>query len=107
MNPYSVSKKQQYFQDLATTLSQSDSQANQRVQIKMPAKVVTELDRLYPDINRSQLFTQLALEAINHKLRFADRPVFVSLQADEQSGLDTMHDYLSERDQDGDTTKIR
>jgi len=91
-------KKLRYFQDLAASLQFGNGKANRRVQLKMPAEVVEQLDELFPGIDRSRLLTQLAVEAINQQLRFADRAVLRDLIADEQSSLDEMLQYLEERD---------
>ena len=72
--------------------------ANQRVQVKMPAVIVKKLDELYPHIDRSQIITQLALQAIAQQLRFIDRPDLGDLVDSEQSKLNDMWDYLKERD---------
>ena len=98
MSSQQLATKQAIFEDLATNLTHGSVPTDQRVQVKMPSKVVNELDRLFPKIDRSRLLTQLAVEAINQRLRFADRPELTALASQEQAGLDTMWDYLEERD---------
>lgn len=72
--------------------------ADKRVQVKMPTKVVEALDELFPDIDRSQIITKLALDAIVRKLRFADNPNLAAWQENEQVELDNLWDYLEERE---------
>ncbi|OGV96644.1 hypothetical protein A2W24_01630 [Microgenomates group bacterium RBG_16_45_19] len=79
-------------------LSSGSVKTDRRVQIKMPKLVVEELDRLFPDTDRSRLLTQLALEAILTKLRFTNRPGLGVIASSEQAGLDTLWDYLEERE---------
>ena len=69
-----------------------------RVQLKMPSEVVAALDHLFPHLDRSQIVTQLALDAILQKLRFSDHSELALLAKDEQSRLDTLWDYLEERE---------
>ena len=69
-----------------------------RIQVKMPKAVVKTLDALFPDVNRSQLLTKLALDAIVRKLRFIDNPELDMLVDSEQSDLDDLWEYLEERE---------
>lgn len=98
MSAQQLATKQASFEDLATSLTHGSVPSDQRVQVKMPSQVVRELDRLFPQIDRSRLLTQLAVEAINQRLRFADQPQLAQLASQEQAGLDTMWEYLNERD---------
>lgn len=82
---------------MADALSYGQVKSDRRVQIKMPKMVVDELDKAFPDTDRSKLFTQLALEAIMRKNRFPE-PELEELVAEEQHDLDRMWDYLEERD---------
>jgi hypothetical protein len=91
-------KKLQYFKDLATSLRQGIVKTDRRVQVKMPSKVVEELDRQFPNADRSQIITQLAVDVIYQRLRFADRPLLRDIASSEQSNLDEMWLYLEERD---------
>lgn len=98
MSTQQLATKQASFEDLATSLTHGPVPADQRVQIKMPSQVVQELNRLFPKIDRSRLLTQLAVEAINQRLRLADKPELIELATQEQVGLDNLWAYLDERD---------
>lgn len=91
-------RKLQFFRDLATSLRIGTAKANRRVQLKMPSVVVDELDKQFPNIDRSHLLTQLVVDFITQKLEFQDREVLQHMQASEQSELDEMWSYLEERD---------
>ena len=84
--------------DMAVALEYGSVKADRRLQIKMPGEVVDEIDRLFTKVDRSKLLTQLAITAILQKYRFADRPELGELQAESQTDLDTMWDYLEKRD---------
>jgi hypothetical protein len=71
---------------------------DQRLQVKMPAALTQELDRLFPNQDRSEVLTQLALQAVVQQLRFADQPELAELIAEEQSAADNMWQYLESRD---------
>ncbi|MFZ1721115.1 MAG: hypothetical protein WAU07_01280 [Microgenomates group bacterium] len=92
-------KKLQFFQDLAESLRFGSVQADRRVQLKMPAAVVEELDKQFPNIDRSHLITQLAVDFITQKMKFEDRPVLTHMQASEDETLSDMWNYLEEREQ--------
>jgi hypothetical protein len=97
-NSQTTSTKHQLFEDLSISLQFGAVKADRRVQVKMPDIVVQELDRLFPDTDRSLLLTKLAVEAILHHLRFSDRPDLGDLTHADQAGLDTMYGYLETRD---------
>lgn len=84
--------------DMAIALEYGSVPADRRIQVKMPSAVVDALDQLFPDVDRSKLLTQLALEAILHSARFADRPDLGEIAASEQSRMNTMLEYLEERE---------
>ena len=71
---------------------------DQRLQVKMPSALTKELDRLFPHQDRSEVITQLTLQAVAQKLRFIDRPDLAELVSQEQSIADEMFDYLEKRD---------
>lgn len=83
---------------MAVALEYGQLDNNRRVQLKMPAAVVREIDKVFPDIDRSKLFTQLALQALYNKYLYQDRPDFETLAQQEQAELNQMWDYLEERD---------
>lgn len=91
-------KTDQMISDFSASLVLSKFNADKRVQVKMPKIVVEELDRLFPEVDRSHLLTQLATNAILQQLRFQDRQILREQISTEQSGLDDMLDYLEERD---------
>lgn len=84
--------------DMAVALEYGSVSADRRIQVKMPSEVVDALDRLFPQVDRSKLLTQLALEAILHAYRFADRPDLGEIATSEQSRMNTMLEYLEERE---------
>lgn len=88
----------EYFNDLSESLSGDKHPSDLRVQVKMPKRVVKELTRLFPHINRSRLFTQLATTAIAQLLRFQDRSILREQIMSEQLGLNDMLTYLEDRD---------
>lgn len=94
----STASQIQYFIDLESSLALGKNQADQRIQVKMPQKVVKQLDALFPDTDRSFILTQLATAAINRYLRFADREILRDQKNAEQQGLDDMLIYLEDRD---------
>lgn len=79
-------------------LAQKDLKLDKRIQVKIPAKILKQLDTLFPNQDRSRVLSRLAADAILQKLRFIDRLDLATLSADEQSGLDDMYDYLEKRD---------
>ena len=93
-------KKLQYFQDLASSLRLGSVKADRRVQLKMPKIVVEELDRQFPDVDRSHLITQLAVDLIAQKMKFKDRPVLKQMVASEDQSLSDMLHYLEEREKE-------
>ncbi len=92
----------QYWQDLSAGLLLGKVKADRRLQVKMPSQVVVQLDALFPDVDRSFVLTQLAVNAIAQELKFHDREALRSLASAEQSGLDDMLVYLEKRDAESD-----
>ena len=72
--------------------------ADTRVQVKMPSEVVKALDGLYPHVDRSQILTHLALDAVLRQLRFANNPDLAAIVNNEQSMLDNALNYLEQRE---------
>jgi hypothetical protein len=91
-------QKQLFLKDAAVALEYGQLPADRRVQIKMPAAIVDELDRVFAHVDRSKLLTQLAVEALLYHARFLDRPDLGDLARSEQEDLDQMWNYLEERD---------
>ncbi|MBU0576243.1 hypothetical protein KJ707_00010 [Patescibacteria group bacterium] len=92
-----LATKYLWLKDMATTLQYGELPNDRRVQLKIPAAVVKEIDLAFPNITRSKLFTQLALEALQRKYRYGD-PDLSLLAQEEQHDLDQMWHYLEERD---------
>ncbi|TSC87955.1 MAG: hypothetical protein G01um101416_270 [Microgenomates group bacterium Gr01-1014_16] len=88
----------QYFNDLSESLSGNKHPSDHRIQVKMPRRVVKELDRLFPHIDRSRLLSQLAITAIAQSLRFQDRSILRDQAVSQQLGLNDMITYLEDRD---------
>lgn len=84
--------------DMQTALQYGSVRADRRIQVVMPSEVVSALDDLYPDTDRSKLLTQLAIDFILQKQHFVDRPELANLVSSEQSGLDSMLQYLEARE---------
>lgn len=98
---YHISKNQKNYlllKDISTALEYGSVKADQRIQVTMPKIVVSELDRLFPKMERSRLLTQAAVELLLRHLRFKDNPDLEFLVKSEQSDLDETWDYLEQRD---------
>lgn len=99
MTDYSKQKlatKYLRLKDMGTALQYGDLPNDRRVQLKLPEAIVEEIDVAFPNISRSKLFTQLALEALKNKYRY-QHPDLELLNQAEQHDLDKMWDYLEER----------
>lgn len=95
-----ITQKYQQFVDLVTSVRQGKVPADKRVQVKMPEFVLSELDAQFPDQERSQVLTQLVVDALERRLKFADREIYQAMTNSEQTMLDTMASYLEERDRE-------
>lgn len=71
--------------------------ANTRVQLKMPDTILKLLKQEFPRLNRSELLTRLAIDALLHKKRIAD-PTLEHWVSDDQYDLDRLWAYLDERE---------
>lgn len=85
--------------DMQTALQYGSLKSDRRIQVVMPAEVVTALDALSLDSDRSKILTQLALDFILKHQHFANRPELISIVDSEQTGLNQMAQYLEEREQ--------
>jgi hypothetical protein len=97
MKTSTVLTNQQKLIDWATGSGRA-LEKDQRLQVKIPSALTHELDRLFPNQDRSEVLTQLALQAVVQQLRFADRPELAELVTQEQSAADEMWNYLEKRD---------
>lgn len=97
-----MKKAKKYFElsDMSDALQYGSLDSDRRIQVKMPSAVVDALDELYPNIDRSKILTQLALEAILTRKKFQDRKILQQLVDSEQEDWDTMLDYLEERERE-------
>ena len=84
--------------DMAVAAQYHALPANIRVQVKMPSVVVKALDELYPHVDRSQILTHLALDAVLRQLRFADNLDLAAIVDNEQSMIDDTLNYLEQRE---------
>lgn len=84
--------------DMSTTLQYGSVKSDKRIQVVMPAAVVDALDQMFPEKDRSAVLTSLAIDAILDRHYFADRPDFEQMSKLEQQGLNTMLEYLEERE---------
>lgn len=87
----------QKLKDAAAAIDVNLVKASQRVQLKMPKDVVNMLDREFPNVSRSKLLTQAALEILMRKMR-TDNPELEQWVSQEQYDLDRMWTYLNQRD---------
>lgn len=86
--------------DMADSYKYGAIKANRRVQLKMPAFVVEQLDKEFPNIDRSKLLTKAAIDILLQKKKFSDNNDLYDWVITEQEDLDTMWEYLSEREKD-------
>lgn len=84
--------------DMATTIEYGQITMDKRIQVKMPALVLQKLDTLFPELDRSAVITKLAIQAILDKERFADPDDSIFFKPTEQADLDTLWNYLEERE---------
>lgn len=98
---YKAKVKKQYLllNDIATTLNYGQLINDKRIQVKMPKFVVEELDRNFPNMDRSKLITKLAVQALLDHYRYLDQKELAFNQANEQEDLNEMWNYLDKRDQ--------
>jgi len=87
----------QYLQDLATSLALGGKK--RRLQIVMPDKLVTMIDKMFPHIDRSTLISQAFTDLLLHKHRIAN-PELEAWVAEEQYDSDRMEAYIHEREQE-------
>lgn len=86
--------------DIASSYDYGPTNENKRIQVVMPAIVVDELDKEFPNIDRSKLLTQIAIDALLLKKRYADNTALEELANEEQYDLNRMLEYLEEREND-------
>lgn len=96
---YSANQQQLVLRDMATTIEYGQVTMDRRIQVKMPGLVLQKLDTLFPELDRSAVITKLAIQAILDKERFADLDDVVFFTPTEQADLDTLWNYLEEREQ--------
>ena len=87
----------QYLQDLATSLALGGKK--RRLQVVMPDKLVTLIDKTFPHIDRSTLISQAFTDLLLHKHRI-NNPDLEAWIAEEQYNLDEMEVYLRSREKD-------
>lgn len=93
-------KKYLELHDMSNALQYGSLDADRRIQVKMPSAVVDALDELFPEVDRSKILTQLALEAILTRKRFQERGVLQAMVNSEQEDWDTMLEYLEKRERE-------
>jgi hypothetical protein len=86
--------------DAALAMDYGTLKSNARIQVKMPSFIVEEIDKTFPEVSRSQVLTKAVIEFLLNKKRFANNPDLGQLHYDEQKTLDTLLDYLEERERD-------
>ena len=82
---------------MASALEYGSLTSDRRIQVKMPSAIVDELDREFPNIDRSKLLTQAALDLLMRKKRL-ENPQLEHWQQEEQYDLDRMWNYLDQRE---------
>lgn len=96
---YKLTKQQGLvLHDMAVAAQYHALPADTRIQVKMPSAVVKALDKLYPHVDRSQILTHFALDAVLRQSRFADNPELSTIVDNEQSMLDDALSYLEQRE---------
>jgi len=92
--------KQKYIKlkELATALEYGKVKSDKRIQVVMPSFVVKTLDKEFPNVDRSSLLTRLAVEALLAKIEYEDSMELSNWRMAEQEDLDTMWNYLEERE---------
>ncbi|GEM_PF-898532 len=95
---YTLDKTYYLLKDISIAYAYGDIKSDKRLQVVMPKVVVEELDKEFPNIDRSKLLTQLVLEALLVKKRYAFDPDMEELALEEQYDLDRMLDYLEEEE---------
>lgn len=94
-----IKKAKSYIlRDIANAIPYGSVNSDKRVQIKMPAIVLEELDKAYPDIDRSKIITQLIVDNLLTLGRYKDAPDLLELMSSEQEILDDMWVNLMEKD---------
>jgi hypothetical protein len=93
-----LSQKKLVLHDVATAAAYGSLPADRRIHLSMPGFLVDELDALYPHKNRNELFTEILVELIAKKYQYQHSPELAALAKDEQGSLDTLWNYLAERD---------
>lgn len=83
--------------DAANALEYGSLKSDARIQVKIPSNILTQLDKAYPDIDRSKVITKAILDLLLTKFRNSD-PSLEHWQNDEQYDMDRMWNYLEERD---------
>ncbi|OGC38633.1 hypothetical protein A3K42_01145 [candidate division WWE3 bacterium RBG_13_37_7] len=84
--------------DIATALEYGTVKADKRIQVTMPSFVVNELDELFPNIDRSRLLTQLAVDLLIRSKKFKDNDDLAQLTQESLHDDDVMLNYLKERE---------
>lgn len=95
-----IATTQLKLQDMATALEYGSLPLDQRIQVKMPTTIINALDAAFPNVSRSKILTQLALDALIRHYRYSDDPDLQVWIDSEQEGLDRMWEYLEEREKE-------
>lgn len=84
--------------DMAKTLELGKLTSDSRVQLKMPKLLVDEIDKEYPQIDRSKYFMWLAVNNLLLKKRAIPDDDLQDLLTSDQETLSDLADYLDERE---------
>jgi len=83
--------------DIATAYSYGKVKSGKRIQVKIPKVFLEEIDKTWPNENRSKIITQSVIESLLRKSRISNRNLEM-WQNEEQYDLDRVWDYLEERE---------
>lgn len=84
--------------NMAKTLEIGRLDSDRRVQLKMPTIIVDEIDREYPEIDRSKYFMWLAVNNLLLRKRAIPDDDLQDLLSSDQQTLDDLTNYLDERE---------
>jgi len=92
--------KQKYLRlkELSAALEYGKVKSDKRIQVVMPSFVVNALDKEFPNTDRSSILTRLAVEALLAKIKYEESTELSDWRMSEQEDLDTMWNYLEERE---------
>lgn len=95
---YSKTAVEVLLYDMAKTLEIGKLNTDSRIQLKMPKLLVEEIDKEYPQIDRSKYFMWLAINNLLLKKKAIPDDDLQDLLASDQETLSDLSRYLDERE---------